>query len=209
MKLYYSPGACSLAVHIALYEIGQAFEAVAVRIADGAHQEASYLSINPRGLLPALDTGDFVVTEATAILMWLAQQHPDKGLWPANNSEAAARCAEWLAWISGTLHTAFALLWRPERFCSDAACNDSIKTHGQQLVATHFSEIERRLATQTWACGASFSVADIYLLPFWRWGTRIGMPMHEDYPAWSAHSAKLAERRSVQQAIAAEGIVLR
>lgn len=209
MKLYYSPGACSLAAHIVLHELGEPFEAVAVRLADDDHLQPDFLRVNPRGLLPVLDADGFILTESAAILTWLAQRAPGQGLWPAPGTEAAARCSEWLAWIASGLHIGFAQIWRGERFCSDAATHAAIADTGRTRIATMFADVETRLAGRPWACGEHYSVADAYLLPFWRWGDRLGFGMQTHYPAWTNHTLRLGERPAVQRALAAEGITLR
>lgn len=208
MRLYYSPGACSLAAHIVLLELDEAFEPVLISLKDEAQRSPEFLQINPHGLVPVLDAGNFVLTESAAILAWLAQCRPQARLWPDAGSEAAARCGEWLAWLSSSLHIGFAQLWRAERFASDAAAQAAIASHGRERLRQMFAEIDARLAGQPWACGADYSVADAALLPFWRWGDRLGFGMETHYPAWTAHALRMGERPAVQQALAAEGIAL-
>src|SRR5690349_4510715 len=99
-RLYYAPGACSMAPHIALEEIGEPFEAIAVSLRAGEHQSAEYLAVNPKGLVPALavdgERPRRVLTEVPAILIHLARRHPEAGLLP-DDPWAEARCVEWLA----------------------------------------------------------------------------------------------------------------
>src|SRR5579863_9531314 len=99
MKLYYSPGACSLAPHIVLEEVGDRFELSRVDIASGQQNSPEYLSVNPKARVPALADGDWVLTEAPAILRYIAARHPASGLWPWESREEA-HCAEWLNWLS-------------------------------------------------------------------------------------------------------------
>jgi glutathione S-transferase len=127
---------------------------------------------------------------------------------PEPGSEAAARCAEWLAWISSSLHIAFAQLWRPERFCDDDAARAAIVAHGRERIACLFAEVESRVRPGAWASGDVYSVADPYLLVFWRWGDRIGLPMRSNYPRWTTLTMRLAERNAVRIALAVEGISL-
>src|SRR3954451_13541464 len=103
LKFYYAPGACSLASHIALEETGAAYEPVHVALAKGEQRTPEYLRINPKGRVPALVEGDWVLTENPAILRYLARRFPDPELWP-NEAREEARCAEWLAWLAPTLH---------------------------------------------------------------------------------------------------------
>ena len=124
-KLFYSPGACSMAPHVVLEELGLPFEAVRVVIADGANRTPDYLGINPRGRVPALQitdgAGTRVLTEALAIMVYLAQRHPEPALLPTD-PEAFACTLEWMSWLGSTLHqTGIRTVLRPERFTADAA----------------------------------------------------------------------------------------
>jgi glutathione S-transferase len=100
IALYYSPGSCSLAPHIALNEIGQPFELRKFATADRANYSAEYLAINPKGRIPALQIDGFILTENPAILAYLGRRFPSAGLYPVDGSEAEARCLELLAWSS-------------------------------------------------------------------------------------------------------------
>ena len=112
MKLYYAPGACSLAPHIVLEEVGDRFELSRVDLGANQQNSADYLRVNPKARVPALTDGDWTLTEAPAILRYIAARHPAAGLWPWDPREEA-RCAEWLNWLSSTIHVAF--VHRPAR----------------------------------------------------------------------------------------------
>ena len=99
IKLYHAPGACSFAAHMALEESGLAYEVTRVNLAEGEQRSPAYLAINPKGRVPALADGDFVVTEVPAILRYVSRISSGAALWPADPRDDA-RCAEWLAWIS-------------------------------------------------------------------------------------------------------------
>jgi glutathione S-transferase len=114
MKLYYAPGACSLAPHIALEEVGAPFELSRVDFGTNQQTSAEYLRINPKARVPALVDGDWVLTEAPAILRYIAARHPAAGLWPWEPREEA-RCAEWLNWLSSTIQIAFGHVRRADR----------------------------------------------------------------------------------------------
>ena len=106
MKLYYAPGACSLAPPIALEEVGAPFELSRIDLAANQQNSPEYLRINPKGRVPALVDGDWVLTEAPAILRYIAARHPAAALWPWDPREEA-RCAEWLNWLASTMQAAF------------------------------------------------------------------------------------------------------
>jgi len=204
--LYYSPGVCSLAPHVALEETGIAFEARRVSIADGQHKSAAYCAINPQGRLPALVIDNQVVTEVPALLTYIASLRPERGLVPAGGSLDQARCFELLAFLSSSLHIAYAQLWRPERFLSDDfEQRDLFSALGREAIQRCNAEVEARLVGP-WALGEHFSIADAYLLPFYRWGVRIGLDMVATCPRWSAWSLRMAARQAVQRAVEREGI---
>ena len=117
IKLYYAPGACSLAPHIVLEEVGDRYELARVDFAANQQNSADYLRVNPKARVPALTDGDWVLTEAPAILRYIAARHPAVGLWPWDPREEA-RCSEWLNWLTSTIHVAFVHVRRAARYAS-------------------------------------------------------------------------------------------
>lgn len=206
IALYYSPGSCSLAPHIVLHEIGQPFELRKFATADRANYSAEYLAINPKARIPALQIDGFVLTENPAILAFLGRRFPSAGLYPADGSEAEARCLELLAWSSNTVHVAFAQLFRPERFVPDEQNYPAVKESGRVHYERCLADIERRLQHQEYAVGAQYTVVDPFWLVFYRWGMRSGYDMRSRYSAYTAYAERLCERSSVQRALSAEGI---
>lgn len=204
LELYYSPGACSLASHAALHEWGAPFEARRVMLAKGEHMKPDFLELNPRARVPLLIIDGERIRENSGILTWVGQQ---ANLYPAAGTLAAAKCGEWLGWMTSTVHIAFAMIWRGERFAADPALHAQIRQRGYDWVGEHFAEIDTALARGPYVLGDALSVADFNLLPFYRWGGRIGLDMR-DYPAWGTHAARMLERSSVQRALAAEDITL-
>jgi glutathione S-transferase len=202
--LYYSPGACSLASHVALKEWGTPFEPRRVTIAKGEHLQPDYLALNPRGRVPTLVIDGKPVRENSGILTWIGQQC---GLYPEAGSYSAAKCGEWLGWLTSVVHISFALIWRGERFATDKAMHPALRQRGYDLVGEHLRDIDDALAQSPYLLGDQYSVADINLLPFFRWGGRVGLDMSA-YPNWSAHAARLLERAAVRDALAAEEISL-
>ena len=205
LELFYSPGACSLASHIVLEELGLEFERRPVLIAEGGQLSADYLKVNPRGRVPALVVDGRVVTEVPAILTYLATLKPDANLLPPYGSVELARALELVAWLSSTLHIAYAQLWRPERFLPESADSTALVGHAGTLIQGHKAEEEAWIAGP-WVLGSDYSVADAYLLPFYRWGNRIGLAMAVECPRWAAWTQRMLERPAVASTIRAEGI---
>ena len=205
LTLYYSPGACSLAPHVLLEELGLEFELRRVVVAERENFSPDYLRINPRGRVPTLAAGGELITEVPAILVYLASLRPEAGVLPPAGSIALARALELAAWLSSTLHIAYAQLWRPERFLPDSADPAVLVDHARPLIERCCAEVETRLVGP-WAIGESWSIADAYLLPFYRWGNRIGLAMSSDYPRWAGWTRRMLDRPAVARAIATEGI---
>ena len=209
LTLYYSPGACSLAPHIALEETGAAFEAVKIDFATAEQRGGRYLAVNQKGRVPALAEGDWVLTENPAILRYIARKNPQADLWPEDLREEA-RCAEWLAWLSSTIHPAYAHIRRAERYATDEAAIEDVKAKGVETSADLWTMIEVGLSRGGWAAGERYSVADPYLLVFWTWGRGrvLGYDMARQFPYWTDHARRMAARPAVQRAFAREGLPL-
>jgi len=207
LTLYYSPGACSLAPHLVLEELGIPYGTQRVPIAEGAHLRPEYLAINPRARLPALAVGDTILTEAIAILRYLARLSPEPCLWPATALDEA-RTLSLMIWLTSTVHITFAQIWRAGRYSDHVEHHAGIQAKGRAEVARQLGEVEQFLGSADYAIGNRLTVADFYLLVFYRWGWRIKLDM-APFARWSAHTDRMAERPAVRRVIAREGIELR
>lgn len=209
MKLYYAPGSCSQAAHVALEETQRRFETQRVSLRDGAQHEAWFREINPRGRVPALelDSGS-VITETPAILTLIADWSPRSQLLPpAHDLPCRGRALEWMAWLSTGPQIAVAQVWRPERFLAEGDDPAALQAAGRSYLTEAFAEIDRRIAGP-WAIAAGYCVVDPYLLVFYRWAQRLGFDTADQYPRWSAQTDALLERPAVQRVLAREGIAL-
>ena len=204
LKLFYSPGACSLVPHIALEEAGAEFAALRIPIAEGGHLSAEYLAINPHARLPALDTERGVITENIAVVNFLADRFGAAGSVPRGDPYAAARCNELLGWFSSSVHIAFAEVWRGGRFTDDAKLWPALEAGGRKVLGTQFDEIEA-LCVDDWLAPGGFSAADSYALTFLRWARRIGFDITA-YPQWAALAGRVVERPAVKRALEREGL---
>jgi glutathione S-transferase len=204
LKLFYSPGACSLVAHIALAEAGADHEPVRVVLAEGQHLKPEYLAINPHARVPALVADKGVVTENIAIINLVADLFGGEGSVPRGDPYEAARCNELLGWFASSVHIAFAGVWRAERFTSDENVHPAIQAGGREAVERYFAEIEG-LCGEGWLVGGQFTAADSYVLTFFRWGRRIGLDMGR-YPRMAALVGRALERPAVRRAIETEGL---
>ena len=200
MKLYYAPGACSLAVHIALREVGVSFDLVKVDLAHHTTEtDASYLDISPRGYVPLLELDDQSRhTEGAALLQYVADLDPAQALIGKPGSRERLAVLEWLTFVSTELHKGFSLwLWHKETA-------DSTRQAAKAKLAARFVEMDGVLSRSDFLAGA-YSVADAYGFTIVNWAHLLGMPLTA-YPHLQAWMARVAARPQVQAALRSEGL---
>lgn len=205
--LYYYPGACSLSVHAVLEETGHAYEARRIDIHGGENDTPEYRALHPRGLVPVLATRDGLLSEAPAILLHLAERHPEAQLLPPAGTIERTRCYEWLLLGATYPHPAFGHVMRPERLSDAPEAVEPVRARGRVEFHEALRELDRRLEGRDWALGERYSVADPYLMIFYLWGRYIGLPVDE-LGAYGAHFARVTARPAVQRAITAEELPL-
>lgn len=200
MKLYYSPGACSLSPHIVLREAGLSAQLVRVDLRSGMTQDgADFRAINGKGYVPALELPDgTLLTEGPAIVQYLADQSPDSGLAPANGTIERYRVQEWLNFISTELHKQFSPLFDP-------ASDSSQKTRQQERIGRRLDWVAARLGEGDYLMGSRFTVADAYLFVVLSWARHVGIDLGR-WPALAAYQDRVGRRPRVQEALRAEGL---
>ncbi len=200
MKLYYTSGACSLAVHIALCESGLPFEKESVDLATKKTASgADFTAINAKGYIPALqlDSGE-LLTEGPAINQYLADLVPEKKLAPANGSLDRVRVQSWLTFIGTELHKSFTPLFHPS--------SDDVKAQAKANIDKRLTYVNKELSGKTYLVGEQFSIADAYLFTVIGWMGFLAMPT-DAYPNIQTLVAKVAARPAVQAAMKAEGLI--
>ena len=201
MKLYYSPGACSLSPHITLLEAGLAFEPVRAptkthKLDDGT----DYYAINPLGYVPLLELDDGTrLTEGPAIAQYIADQVPDKKLAPANGTIERAQVQSWLNFISSEVHKGFSPLFNP-------ATPAEYKTIAIDKLMTRLNWLDQQLAGKQYLMGDAYSVADPYLFTVTNWAPRVGVDI-TGLANLTAFRARVAARPAVQAAMKQEGLL--
>jgi glutathione S-transferase len=200
MKLYYSPGACSLAVHIALRETNMRFEPHSVDLAKHTLADGSdYRRVSPRGYVPLLELDDGSRhTEVASLLQYVADLDPSQALIGRAGSPRRLAVVEWLAFVATELHKTFSWLWY-----KDLA--DSTRETVKAKVAARFAELDARLASDGFLAG-EYSVADAYAFTIVNWANFLGFPL-TPYPNLRAYLARIASRPAVDQALRAEGLL--
>lgn len=202
MKLYYTPGACSMASHILLEETGLPYECVRVDIRDPARKTSSgddYLSLNPKGYIPCLQlSSGEVLTENSALLPWIAEQDPKGQLMPAAGTMANYRVREWLGFLSSELHKSCSPLFRP------TTPEATIQT-SRETLAKRLAYLDSALGSKPYLTGDAFTPADAYLFVILGWfdGLKIDLA---PYPNLVAFKQRVSERASVRKVMQDEGL---
>jgi glutathione S-transferase len=201
MKLYYSPGACSLSPHIALLEAGLPYDLVKVDLrAKKLENGDDYLKVNPKGQVPALalDNGE-LVTEGPVIVQRIADKASAKNLAPARDSAERYKLLEWLNFITGELHKNFSPLFNP-------TIPDEVKNFFKDRIMGKFKYIDSQLAGHDYLMGKQFTVADGYLYTMLRWADGNKMDLSQ-FKNLMAYKDRVAARPKVQEALAKEGLL--
>lgn len=204
LTLYYAPGACSRASHIALHEAGAVFEARSVDFAAAEQRGEAYRQINPKGRVPALVTEQGTLTETPAILAYVAQQYPEAGLAPFDDPFEFARLQSFNSYLCSTVHVAHAHSRRGARWADDEAAIAEMKRKAPEVVADCFELIENRMFAGPWVMGGTYTIADPYLFTIAQWlpGHRINIAR---YPKIRDHLNRMLQRPAVKETIIAEG----
>ena len=201
MKLYYSPGACSLSPHIALAEAGLSADFVKVDLrAKKTESGDDYLAVNPRGQVPVLGLdGGGTLTEGPAIVQYIADQAPNAKLVPANGTIERYKLQEWLNLITSELHKSFSPLFNP-------TMPDEAKAIYRDRLGKTFAYIDGQLAGKDYLMGSQFTVADGYLFTVMNWAPRVKVDLSR-WQVLSDYVARIAARPAVQAAMRAEGLI--
>ena len=201
MKLYYSPGACSLSPHIVAQEAGIAVDLVKVDLASKTvASDGDFWAINPKGSVPVLqlDTGE-TLTEGPAIVQYLADLKPEAKLAPANGTFPRARLHEVLNYITSEIHKSYSPLFNPQIL-------PEVRAERVAYLRKRYALLDQQLAGRAYLLGDQFSVADAYLFTVTRWAAIVKVDL-SDYANLQAFQQRVADRPAVQAALKAEGLI--
>jgi glutathione S-transferase len=201
MKLYFSPGACSLSPHIVLREAGVAFEIEKVDLAKKLTSSgADYLAVNPKGYVPALALDDgSVLTEGPAIVQYVADLAPNSGLAPPAGTLERYRLIEWLNFISTELHKSFSPLFDPQ-------ASDEWKGIIRGRIGKKFDWVSGELEGRPFLMGDRFTVTDAYLFTILGWTRWVAIDLAQ-WPVLKAYADRIAARPAAVAAMKAEGLI--
>lgn len=203
MKLYYTPGACSLSPHIVLREAGFAFEMERVDLyAKKTEKGVDFIKINPKGQVPTLtlDNGE-TLTEGPAIVQYLADRKPDSGLVPPAGSMDRYRQLEWLNYVTAELHKTFSPFFDPKT-------PENFRPVAKEKLGKQFDYLDRHFATHQFLSGSKFSAADAYAFTVVNWSRapQVSIDLAR-WPNLSAYMDRVAARPKVREAMKAEGLI--
>lgn len=202
LTFYYSPGACSMAPHIALEEAGVRFDGKPISLKRGDQRQPAYLALNPKGKVPLLLIDGRPLTENVAILTYIARTHPEARLLPAGNPEAEAQAISFLAWLTSAVHPTLGRFFGPQRYTDLPNSADNVKKLAAAQTAENFALIEKQLEGRDWVLG-DYSVADAYLFVFQRWARALQLDL-KPFKNYNAHYERMEKRPAVQRMLARE-----
>jgi glutathione S-transferase len=198
MKLYISPGACSMASNIALHEAGIQFEISKVDKRTKRADGVDFATINPKGYVPALQLDDGqVLTENVAVLQYIADLNPAAKLAPVAGTMERYRLQEWLSFINSEVHKSFTPL-----FSSEAT--EDMKTYSRNYLAKRLAYLESALGDKKYLMGDQFTIADAYLFTVLGWGAHVGVDIGAKL---KSYSDRVRARPHVIEAMTAEGLI--
>jgi len=200
MKLYFTPGACSLASNIALREAGLPFDLAKVDLASKKVEDGSdFTTVNPKGYVPALrlDSGE-VLTENVALLQYIGDRNPGAKLLPASGTDRY-RVLEWLSFINSELHKGFSPLFAPHS-------NDGAKTYSRANLTNRFGWLNGAVGQKKYLTGDTFTVADAYAFVVLNWGGHVGIDIGQ-WPNLKRLQGTIGARPQVLGALKSEGLI--
>jgi glutathione S-transferase len=203
LKLYYSPGSCALASHIALEEAGAAYTAERVDFKRNQQTSPEYLAVNPKGRVPALVTDRGILTETPAILAFVAQSFRQAKLVPFDDPFALAQLQAFNSYLCSTVHVAHAHRGRGYRWADDEASYADMKRKVPQTMGACFALIERDMLRGPWVMGETFTICDPYLFTIAQWLEGDGVDL-STLPRVSDHRQRMSERPAVRKVLAEE-----
>jgi glutathione S-transferase len=203
ITLFYAPGTCALASHIALEDAGATYKVEKIDIRSGQQRSDAFLKVNPKGRVPALVTGRGILTETPALLAYIAQTFPAAELAPLHDPFAFARVQEFNLFLCSTLHVAHAHRMRGHRWADDEATIEGMRRAVPRTVGECWTLIETRMFTGPWVMGPDYTICDPYLFTLAQWMEGDGIDPSL-FPKVADHRQRMAERPNVRKAVAAE-----
>jgi glutathione S-transferase len=205
LKLYYSPGSCALASHIALQEAGAPYTTERIDFKANQQNSPEYLAINPKGRVPSLVTDRGILTETPAVLVFIAQSFPQAKLAPFDDPYALAHVQAFNSYLCSTVHVAHAHKQRGARWAADEASFADMKRMVPKTVGACFALIERDMLRGPWVMGDAYTICDPYLFTVAQWleGDSVDL---STLPKVIEHRKRMSERPAVREVMAEQRV---
>ena len=203
LKLYYAPGTCAMASHIALQESGAAYTTERLDFKTNQQNSPEYLAINPKGRVPALVTDRGILTETPAMLAYIAQSFPAAKLAPLDDAFAFAQAQAFNSYLCSTVHVAHAHKMRGARWATEESSFADMKSKVAQTMTACFKLIERDMLRGPWVMGEHYTICDPYLYTLGLWLEGDGVDV-SSLPRVMDHRQRMSERPAVRKALAEE-----
>ncbi len=205
IRLHHSNSSAAMAPHIVLEELGLPFELVPVDTAAGAHRQAAYLRLNPNGVIPTLEDGELVLYETVAILVHLADTHPEGRLMPALGTAERAQALKWLVWSTNTLQATLIAYFYPERWAPEHPAE--VKATVQARIRPMLQQLDEGLADgRPWFMGEAFTLVDVMVFMLCRWTRHFDDHPARGFPHLGPYLQRVLARPAVQRVLAREGL---
>ena len=201
LKLYYAPGTCALASHIALQEAGATYTTERLDFKANQQNSPEYLAVNPKGRVPSLVTDRGILTETPAMLAFIAQNFPQAKLAPLDDAFAFAQVQAFNSYLCSTVHVAHAHKQRGARWAADEASFADMKRMVPKTVAASFALIERDMLKGPWVMGDTYTICDPYLFTLAHWLEGDGVDL-STLPRVAEHRKRMSERPAVRKVMA-------
>jgi glutathione S-transferase len=208
LQLHFYPSTAAMIPHIVLEELGVPYQRVLVDRSQNKHKEPAYLRLNPNGLMPVLTDGELVLYETAAIVLHLADTHPQAKLAPAVGTPERAECYKWLMWMTNTLQATLIIYFYPERWVDEgnAAGVAQVKAHAHEKVLGLLQQLEVQLARNggPWLLGAQYSALDAYAFTLCRWTRNFSHGKARELPQLGPYLQRVLARPAVQRVLVNE-----
>jgi glutathione S-transferase len=208
MKLYYSPGACSMASHILLHETGAKHQSdnVDMKTKKTASGE-DFNQVNPKSQVPTLKTNDGqILTESAVVLQYISEQHPEKNLLPKWGTWERFKANEWLNYVATEIHKGMGILFAVDRMVAHPQGKEELRKSSVEAMGKKFDYLSKHLKENQFMLGQQFSAVDAYLFTILNWHGFLKVDMTK-WPTLMGYMEKVKSRPSVQAAMKAEGLI--
>ncbi|MCZ4280848.1 glutathione S-transferase family protein [Kiloniella laminariae] len=204
-KLYWDRGGANMAIHALLEELECTYSLIEIDLSQGMQHQPDYLAINPNGRVPTLLDGQTVIYESAAILLYLADKHPQTALAPSHHSHERAVYCQWLVWMTNTLQETANAWAHPEIWAETPAAQQDVKNTAARRMGKQWDLLEAQLARTSWLAGDRITAADLHLFMISYWSRRYP-ERAEDRPRLKQHATRVLQRPAVQRMMEQEGL---